>query len=131
MAMVHASDMRAMVDEFAANRMWPWVLGAFNLLGGFIIITLHQYWRSVAAIIVSVLGWVLTLRGLYYSGLSANLRFARQEHDWRSHTHTVVDGLRHFGPHRAVSDLCWLDPRSQPVDDTTISSRPRISPRAA
>jgi len=65
MAMVHASDMRPMVDEFAANRLWPWMLGAFNLLGGLIIIALHQYWRSAAAIIVSVLGWLLALRGLF------------------------------------------------------------------
>jgi len=65
MAMVHASDIRAMVDDFAANRMWPWMLGAFGLLGGLIIVTLHQYWRGAAAIIVSVLGWVLALRGLF------------------------------------------------------------------
>jgi cytochrome bd-type quinol oxidase subunit 2 len=65
MAMVHASDMRAMIDEFAANSLWPWVLGAFNLLGGLIIIAPHQYRRSAAAIIVSVLGRLLALRGLF------------------------------------------------------------------
>ncbi len=65
MAMVRASDMRAIVDEFAANSLWPWVLGAVNLLGGLIVIAFHQYWRSAAAIIVSVLGWLLALRGLF------------------------------------------------------------------
>jgi len=65
MAMVHASDIRAMVDDFAANRMWPWTFGALGLLGGLIIIALHQYWRSAAAIMVSALGWVLSLRGLF------------------------------------------------------------------
>lgn len=65
MAVVRAADMRPMVSEFASNPLWPWLLGGFNLLLGLVIIALHQYWRGAAAIVVSVLGWLLALRGLF------------------------------------------------------------------
>ena len=44
--------------------MWPWLYGAILLMGGLVIIAFHQYWRSPAAIIVSVVGWFLAIRGL-------------------------------------------------------------------
>ncbi|MBV8177804.1 MAG: hypothetical protein JO045_03120 [Mycobacterium sp.] len=64
-AVVRASDMRTLVSDFGANPLWPWVAGAFVLVGGLIIVALHQYWRSAAAVIVSLLGWLLVLRGLF------------------------------------------------------------------
>jgi hypothetical protein len=64
-AAARASDMRTLVSDFGANPAWPWVTGAFLLMGGLVVIALHQYWRSAAAVIVSVLGWVLALRGLF------------------------------------------------------------------
>jgi hypothetical protein len=33
-------------------------------MGGSVIIAFHQYWRSAAAILVSLLGWFLVIRGL-------------------------------------------------------------------
>lgn len=63
-AVVRASEMRALVTEFEANSVWSWVTGAFILLFGLIVIAGHQYWRGAAAIIVSVLGWLIALRGL-------------------------------------------------------------------
>lgn len=63
-AAVRASDMRALVSEFGTNPLWPWVAGAFVLVGGLTIVALHQCWTGVAAVIVSVMGWLLTLRGL-------------------------------------------------------------------
>jgi hypothetical protein len=56
--------MRALISDFAANALWPWVAGAFVLIGGLTIIALHQYWRGPAAIIVPLLGWLIALRGL-------------------------------------------------------------------
>ncbi len=44
--------------------MWAYVTGAFILLTGLTVVALHQYWRSPAAIIVSVLGWMTTAKGL-------------------------------------------------------------------
>jgi hypothetical protein len=64
-AVVRTSDMRALVTDFGANPVWPWVTGAFILVGGLIIVALHQCWRGAAAIIISVTGWLLALRGLF------------------------------------------------------------------
>jgi hypothetical protein len=60
-----ASDMRALLSQFTANSLWPWVTGAFVLLFGLVIIAGHQYWRGSAAIIVSLLGWLIALRGIF------------------------------------------------------------------
>ena len=61
---IRASHMRELLAAFEASPIWAWVLGAFVLMGGIIIVALHPYWRGVAAVIVSLLGWVLVLRGI-------------------------------------------------------------------
>jgi hypothetical protein len=61
---VRGSYMRTLFTEFKANPMWPWLFGAILLIFGLVIIAFHQYWRSPAAIIVSVVGWFLALRGV-------------------------------------------------------------------
>ena len=58
------SYMRTLFSEFGANPMWPWLYGAILLMSGLVIIAFHQYWRSAAAVIVSLLGWFLAVRGL-------------------------------------------------------------------
>lgn len=63
-AVVRANDMRTLLSEFAASPVWSWVAGSFILLTGLVVIALHQYWRSAAAIIVSVVGWIVVLKGL-------------------------------------------------------------------
>jgi hypothetical protein len=40
------------------------VTGAFILLFGLFVVAAHPYWRGAAAITVSLLGWLITLRGL-------------------------------------------------------------------
>jgi len=59
-----ASEMSALMKEFAANALWSWVAGSFVLIGGLVMIALHSYWRDPAAIVVSILGWLVVLRGL-------------------------------------------------------------------
>jgi uncharacterized membrane protein len=61
---VRGSYMRTLFTEFKANPMWPWLFGAILLIFGLVIIAFHQYWRSPAAIIVSVVGWFLAIRGV-------------------------------------------------------------------
>jgi hypothetical protein len=61
---VRGADMRELFTEFKANPLWPWLFGAILLISGLVIIAFHQYWRSPAAIIVSVLGWFLAIRGV-------------------------------------------------------------------
>jgi uncharacterized membrane protein len=61
---VRGSYMQTLFSEFKANPMWPWLFGAILLMFGLVIIAFHQYWRSPAAIIVSVVGWFLAIRGV-------------------------------------------------------------------
>jgi uncharacterized membrane protein len=61
---LRGSYMRTLFTEFKANPMWPWLFGAILLIFGLVIIAFHQYWRSPAAIIVSVVGWFLAIRGV-------------------------------------------------------------------
>ncbi|MCB0940590.1 MAG: hypothetical protein KDB72_10170 [Mycobacterium sp.] len=63
-AIARASTMQELLSQFEANSLWTWVTGAFILIFGLIIVAAHQFWRGAAAIIVSVLGWLVTLRGL-------------------------------------------------------------------
>jgi hypothetical protein len=64
-AVARTADMRELLAEFAASSLWSWVAGAFILLAGLIVIALHQYWRGPAAIIVSLLGWLVALRAVF------------------------------------------------------------------
>jgi hypothetical protein len=41
-----------------------WFAGALLLFGGLLIIAFHQYWSSVAAVMISLFGWILALRGM-------------------------------------------------------------------
>jgi hypothetical protein len=63
-AAVRASQMPALMSDFAANMLWSWVAGSFVILGGLVVVALHSYWRGAAAIVVSILGWLVVLRGL-------------------------------------------------------------------
>lgn len=63
-AVARASDMQTLLSQFEANSMWAFVSGAFILLFGLFIVAAHQYWRGAAAITVSLLGWLIVLRGL-------------------------------------------------------------------
>lgn len=63
-AAVRAPDTQAVLSEFEASSLWSWVAGAFVLIFGLIVVAGHQYWRGAAPIIISVLGWLIVLRGL-------------------------------------------------------------------
>lgn len=63
-ALARASDMQPLLSQFEANSLWTWVTGAFILLFGLFVVAAHPYWRGAAAITVSLLGWLITLRGL-------------------------------------------------------------------
>ncbi|CAJ1497863.1 hypothetical protein [[Mycobacterium] holstebronense] len=60
---VRAGSIGDQLSSFSADPMWPWVLGALLFGGGLFIIAFHQYWRGVAAVIISLFGWFLLLRG--------------------------------------------------------------------
>lgn len=73
---VRASDMPAILSEFTDSQVWPWITGAFGLLGGISILAFHQFWRDPAAIIISILGWLLTAEAILlmaFPGVFANI----------------------------------------------------------
>lgn len=60
---VRAGSIGNQLSSFSSDPMWPWMLGAVLFGGGLFIIAFHQYWRGVAAMIISLFGWFLLLRG--------------------------------------------------------------------
>jgi hypothetical protein len=61
---VRMGSMEQMVSAFFANVALAWIVGAILIFGGIVIIAFHQIWRGAAAIVISLLGWILVLRGL-------------------------------------------------------------------
>ena len=61
---IRAGSIGRQLSSFSTDPMWPWVLGALLLFCGIFVVAFHQYWRSVAAVIISLFGWFLLLRGL-------------------------------------------------------------------
>jgi hypothetical protein len=54
----------SLLDDLFSNTVLPWILGAMMLVGGLTIIAFHQYWRSPSAVVISLFGWFVALRGL-------------------------------------------------------------------
>jgi hypothetical protein len=59
-----ASGMDALASDFFKSHLFEWFAGALLLFAGLLIIAFHQYWSSVAAVMISLFGWILVLRGL-------------------------------------------------------------------
>ena len=56
--------MGALASGFFENPLFVWFAGGLLLFGGLPIIAFHQYWSSPSAILISLFGWFLALRGL-------------------------------------------------------------------
>jgi hypothetical protein len=52
-----------LASEFFKSALPAWFIGAFLLFGALAIIAFHQYWSSLAAVLISLFGWILALRG--------------------------------------------------------------------
>jgi hypothetical protein len=61
---IRAGSIGNQLSSFSTDPMWPWVLGALLFFCGLFVVAFHQYWRSIAAVIISLFGWFLLLRGL-------------------------------------------------------------------
>jgi len=59
-----APDMGVELSAFFGNAALVWITGALMIFAGLFIIANHQYWSSAAAILISLFGWFLALRGL-------------------------------------------------------------------
>lgn len=60
---IRAASIGNELSGFSSDPMWPWALGALLFFCGLFVVAFHQYWRSVAAVIISLFGWFLLLRG--------------------------------------------------------------------
>ena len=57
-------DMGTLASAFFENPLFVWFAGGLLLFCGLLIIAFHQYWSSAAAVVISLFGWFLALRGL-------------------------------------------------------------------
>jgi len=61
---LRASGMGELASEFFKGALAVWFTGAALQFGALLIIAFHQYWSNLAAVIISLFGWILALRGL-------------------------------------------------------------------
>jgi hypothetical protein len=127
-ALARASDMRALLTDFRAGSVWPWVTGAFVVLSGLVVVALHQEWRGAPAIIVSLLGWLATLKGFFLMAFPQTyLSFASTALDASTWWRTGFIAMALVGVY--LTFIGWMP---APVQTTTqpASSAPDL-PRAA
>jgi len=58
-----APGLGTMLTTLFQNEVLVWMMGALLFFCGLLIIALHQYWRSPAAVMISLFGWFLAIRG--------------------------------------------------------------------
>jgi hypothetical protein len=69
-AVARAPLMTDIVADFTASPAWSWVTGAFVLLAGLAVIAVHPYWKGAAAVVVSVTGWLMVVKGFFLLAFS-------------------------------------------------------------
>jgi len=61
---VRAPNLGTILTAFFQNEALVWMMGSLLFFCGLLIIAFHQYWSSPAAVMISLFGWFLALRGL-------------------------------------------------------------------
>jgi hypothetical protein len=56
--------MGGLASEFFKSDLAVWFTGTGLLFAGLSIIAFHQCWSNLAAVLISLFGWILALRGL-------------------------------------------------------------------
>lgn len=130
-AIARASDMQTLLNDFRSNSAWPWVTGAFVLLSGLIVVALHPYWRGAPAIIVSVLGWMTVLKGIFLMAVP---------YDYMSFADSLVGELNWWRASFAAFALLgvyltligWMPTSSQPIAQpmNSVQARPSAPAQA-
>ena len=60
---IRAPNLGTMLSALFQNEALVWMMGALLFFCGLLIIAFHQYWRSPAAVMISLFGWFLAIRG--------------------------------------------------------------------
>jgi hypothetical protein len=89
---IRLPDLTGLVNDLFANAVLPWILGAMMLACGLLVIAFHQYWSSVAAVLISLFGWFVALRGLTL--MVGNPDRCRRDNDQLRATDRCADLLR-------------------------------------
>lgn len=61
---LRTAEMGKFVQLFFENDLMVWIMATVLVFAGLLTIAFHQYWSRPSAIVISVLGWYLLLRGL-------------------------------------------------------------------
>jgi hypothetical protein len=61
---IRLPDLAGLLNGLFDNAILPWVLGAAMLMMGLVVIAFHQYWYSLTAVLISLFGWFVALRGI-------------------------------------------------------------------
>lgn len=126
---VRASDMATLLAQFTASAVWPWVTGSFILLGGISIVAFHQYWRTPAEVIVSVLGWLLVVRGVFLVAFPATFAsMADRMIGWHGTLMTMYIVMAIVGLY--LTFIGWMPVKSEQTDGVDHDAAPDL-PRAA
>jgi hypothetical protein len=131
-AALRPDELRGMLSKFEADPLMSWVAGAFTLLLGLVVVALHPYWRGGAALIVSVVGWLVTVQGLLLvAGSHAYFAVADSAVDtmgWaRAGAAAEVLVVLYLGLY--LSLVSWVPGRTRPVPQQASSTSDL--PRAA
>jgi len=57
-------EVAPLAAPFFANPALVFIMGALMVFGGICVIANHQIWRGASAILISLFGWFICLRGL-------------------------------------------------------------------
>jgi hypothetical protein len=113
---LRAPDMEALAVAFFENAALVWITGGLLVFGGLLIIAHHQYWSSVSAVLVSLFGWFLALRGVVLLASPQLIERAGQ-HTRRSQESGSGSRclcLQGFGSHSPAGSPSRLAPAPQP-----------------
>lgn len=73
---IRLPSLTGLIKDLFANAVLPWMLGAMMLTMGLIVIAFHQYWRGVTAVLISLFGWFVALRGVTMTAFPAAMQAA-------------------------------------------------------
>ena len=121
-AVARMSDIQALFSQFEANSLWTWMIGASALALGLAMVASHQYWRGGAAIIVSLLGWLVVLRGVLLLAFpSAFISMANSMIDAQVLWVALTIGFALVGLY--LTYVGWLPPPTRPTSEETCSAK--------
>jgi hypothetical protein len=125
-AALRPTDMRSLLSGFESNPLWSWMAGAFILLFGLTVVALHAHWRGAVAIIVSVVGWLVVIKGMFLVAFP---------HTYLSMVDSAIGAMPWWRGAAVVEVLIglyltyvgWMPARSRPADHEATSKPKDLS----